>query len=386
MFRAFWFYTDAGVYWSVVDDSDYGVEDLADRFLQFVRFGRGLAESTSRKYAEAVALYFRFCAERSLDWACPDITAFQMWLRVAPSPRHPHPVRRVWAGPGHAPTRTDGRINLVTYVVCEMFKYAAAEGDWDSSKLGRLFELAPSRYRGRPDRRGALPSPVVMRRRHQLRTQPGVRNDAPIDVVKAIVGACQNPRDRLLVVLLATTGLRRGEALGLRLSDMHFLPTSEGLGCSVEGPHLHVVPRENSNGARVKRRKPRPVPVTTALVQLYDHYRQHRDACGEARLSDYVFVNLYRSPRGEPMKLHAINELFSRLSRLVAQKVTPHMLRHTFGTGAARQASLDVVAELLGHASIRSTEIYLHPDITLQRQAIEAGALSHYLDQGRSDD
>ncbi|WP_157997607.1 tyrosine-type recombinase/integrase [Mycobacteroides stephanolepidis] len=223
-----------------------------------------------------------------------------------------------------------------------------------------------------------------MRRRHQLRPRRGVRNDVPLDVVKAALGACRNLRDVLLVVLLATTGLRRGEALGLRLSDLHFLPTSEGLGCPVPGAHLHVVPRQNSNGARVKREKPRVVPVTAALVQLYDQYRQDRDACRPARVSDYVFVNLYKPPLGEPMKLHAINELFARLSALVGQTVTPHMLRHTFGTGAARQASLDVVAELLGHASIRSTEVYLHPDMQLQRKAIEHGSLSEIL-QGRRE-
>jgi integrase len=46
------------------------------------------------------------------------------------------------------------------------------------------------------------------------------------------------------------------------------------------------------------------------------------------------------------MKLHAANELLTRLSRRAGQKVTPHMLRHTFGTGAAQAESLDVVAEL----------------------------------------
>jgi integrase len=51
----------------------------------------------------------------------------------------------------------------------------------------------------------------------------------------------------------------------------------------------------------------------------------------------------------------------------------------TFGTGAAQATSIDVVAELLGHASLRSTQIYLHPDAARQRQAIEAGALSKHL-------
>ena len=61
MYRAFYFNTDAGAYWSVIDDSDYVVVELADNFLQFMRFARGRAESTTRKYAESIALYYNFC-------------------------------------------------------------------------------------------------------------------------------------------------------------------------------------------------------------------------------------------------------------------------------------------------------------------------------------
>jgi integrase/recombinase XerD len=179
--------------------------------------------------------------------------------------------------------------------------------------------------------------------------------------------------------VLATTGLRRGEVLGLRLSDLHLLPTSVMLGCQVEGPHLHVSPRENSNGARVKNGRPRTVPVSSAFVHAYERYRADRDACRQARDSDFVLVNLYREPLGEPIKLHALNELFVRLSRHVGVPVTPHMLRHTFGTEAARATSLDVIAELLGHADLRSTQTYLHPNNRRLRDAIEAGALSQHL-------
>jgi integrase/recombinase XerD len=91
-------------------------------------------------------------------------------------------------------------------------------------------------------------------------------------------------------------------------------------------------------------------------------------------------VNLYRAPLGAPMKLHALNELFARLSRQVGTSVTPHMLRHTFGTEAAQATTLDVVAELLGHADLRSTQTYLHPNIRRQRDAIHAGALSQHLE------
>jgi len=384
MHRAFRFTTDAGAYWSVVDDDDYGVVELADRFLQFMRFARGRAESTTRKYAESIALYHYFCAARSTNWADPDITAFQMWLRIAPSPRHPHPSKHVWAGPGQQPMRSDNRINLITYAVCEMFKFAAVEGIWDESKLHRLFEPAPQRNYGPADRRHTSSSSIIIRRRHQLRPQRTSRRDAPVAVVKTILNECQNSRDLLFVAMLATTGLRRGEALGLRLSDLHFMPTSTSLGCQIDGPHLHVVPRVNSNQARVKNEKPRAVPVTTGLINLYELYRADRDRCRRARESDFVFVNLYRPPLGEPMKLHAANELLGRLSRRAGQTVTPHMLRHTFGTGAAQLGSLDIVAELLGHASLRSTQVYLHPDLPRQRKAVEEGALARHLEARES--
>lgn len=379
MHRAFRFSTDAGAYWSVLDDHDYVVVDVADRFLQFMRFARGRAESTTRKYAEAIALYFRFCIDRSISWTDPDMTAFQTWLRVAPASNHPHSIRRTWAGPGYPAARGRNRINLISYAVCELFKFAAAEELWPDSKLGRLFEMAPVRDYGASDRRHHTSTVVVVRRRHILRPERATRRDAPVAVVHDILGACRNTRDVFFIALLATTGLRRGEALGLRLSDLHFLPNSTSLGCAVEGPHLHVVPRANSNHARVKNEKPRVVPVSVGLIGLYESYQCDRNRCRRAQESDFVFVNLYRDPLGAPMKLHAANELLSRLSRNVGQKVTPHMLRHTFGTGAAQAESLDVVAALLGHASLRSTLAYVHPDMQRQRAAVEAGALSQHL-------
>ena len=377
MFRAFKFISDAGNYWSVVDDATYETVSVADSFLQYMRFGRGRGESTSRKYAEAIALYLSYCALRDTDWAQPDITAFQMWLRVTPPGRRRQPATELRGQT--APVRGDNHLNLISYVVCEMFKFAAAEGLWPHDRLSTLFETVLVRTSS-SDRRRAAPVAVTLRRRHRLRSRQISRRGAPIDVVKALMGACGNNRDVFLLALLATTGLRRGEALGLRLSDLHLLPDSNLLGCAQEGAHLHVMPRENSNGARVKNNKYRVVPVTRGFVRLYEQYRVDRDACKPARESDFVFVNLYRPPTGAPMKLHALNDLFARLSRQVGTSVSPHMLRHTFGTEAAQATTLDVVAELLGHASLRSTHTYLHPSSNRQREAIQAGALSRHLE------
>jgi integrase len=66
--------------------------------------------------------------------------------------------------------------------------------------------------------------------------------------------------------LLWFSGLRIGETLGLRRSDLHLMDSATALGCGVAGAHLHVVPRENANGARAKGRRDRivPWPITSS--------------------------------------------------------------------------------------------------------------------------
>ena len=78
-------------------------------------------------------------------------------------------------------------------------------------------------------------------------------------------------------------GLRVGEVLGLRMSDLHFVDSAASLGCSFTGPHLHVTPRENRNGASVKSGRKRIVPVEVFVLQVFDPYlRRERDACPAA--------------------------------------------------------------------------------------------------------
>ena len=73
-------------------------------------------------------------------------------------------------------------------------------------------------------------------------------------------------------------GLRLGETIGLRLSDLHFVERSGALGCSYPGAHLHVIPRENVNGVRVKNERARVTPVEGPLVGAFDHYLRRERA------------------------------------------------------------------------------------------------------------
>lgn len=373
--RRFRFHTAAGEYWSVVDDR-YETVEPADKFLQYAAFARRLSQGTLETYSRDLALYFTW-AQAPRVWVEPDLSSFQFWLRTTPSPHEIRHTRQVIAGPGAAPVRSDATIDRICMVVCEMFKFLAAEGSIDGAILWRLYEATS-------DGNGMT---VLVRRRHRLRhirQASPARRAVPASAIATILGAAPNIRDLFFVALLVSSGLRRGEALGLRISDMHFLPNSLAIGCAVPGPHVHVVPRENANGARSKGTA-RSVPVHRRLGEIYAQYRRERDRLLTYE-SDYVFVNLWKDPVGAPMKLHAIPDIFKRLTQAAQVKVTPHMLRHTFGTEAVVVASLDVVKELMGHASIATTAVYLHPDADRLRDAVEQSSLAKLLDDigGRS--
>jgi|SRR2546430_1581337 len=88
-------------YWTVVDDELRPVP-VADAFLRHVRFGRDDAESTTKTYAGAVALYLIWCGLTGLDWrtAADRLGSFVLWLRHTPVPGRGRDGGVVVAGPG----------------------------------------------------------------------------------------------------------------------------------------------------------------------------------------------------------------------------------------------------------------------------------------------
>src|SRR6266567_4044307 len=167
-----------------------------------------------------------------------------------------------------------------------------------------------------------------------------------------------------------------GEVCGLRRGDVHLLADSRPLGCEIARAHLHVVRRDdNPNGAWAKSRRQRAVPLDFLTVRAFDTYALERMAVSAAAGSDFVLVNLFRAPVGAPMRPGAIGDLLGAASRRsgLAAAVTPHQLRHAFGSSAADAGcGIDVVADLLGHASVSSSQVYLHPDPGRLRAAVDA--------------
>ena len=359
--RAFRVALAGAPYWTVVDER-YAVVEVADAFLRDLRVGRARAESTTRLYAGEVALFLRWCDEhgRSLEEGLRQLGRFLLWLRTAPIER---------AGRGHGAPRGPARINHVLSVIRELARHAADRGTISGEVLGALYQLPLPEQPGERGPWGA-PARPVHRVRARRRGHPRL---ASVEEWEALLGAARSWRDRFLLGLLWYSGMRVGEALGLRRSDLHLAPSSLALGCDLEGPHLHVEPRSNPNGAAAKG-GPRSVPAHRYVVALYDRYLEEREACHEADGCDFVFVNLFARPLGAPMRLDTVNALFHALSRRAGleRAVTPHMLRHAAGTALAEQGTAaEVIAELLGHADLRSTQIYLHASEGRKREAVE---------------
>lgn len=375
--RAFPVVMPSGVrYWTVLDEG-LEVIDAADGFLRHVRLGRDGAELTTRAYAGGIALFLRWCARTGRDWrrAAEDMGLFILWLRHVPE--HAAGDERadgVLAGPGGSPVRGPRRINGVLAAVRGFLAHAVLAGNAPSGVMAWLYELADDRDLPAQVRGEASGLSYRLRARHRVREPERPVDRASDEDIVALLRACLSCRDRLAVLLMARAGLRRGELTGLRRVDVHLLPDSRQLGCPVPGAHLHVVRRENPNGAWAKSRRERVVPVDFLVVQAFDQYVTERAGVAEAGESDFVLVNLFRAPLGRPMGPDAVNGLVRALVGRAGldRVVTPHMLRHAYGSNLMDAGgALDEVQELLGHASPSSTQVYLHPDPARLRATVE---------------
>jgi integrase len=170
------------------------------------------------------------------------------------------------------------------------------------------------------------------------------------------------------MLLLGQAGLRRAEVCALRYDDLEEL-------------RRHPEPRRRAAVAsraaeetgwvvhvrHAKRGRARAVDLTAAAVEALRAWTQNRPEAA----TDHLFLSLARNRPPGPLAPRALNKLvdaYAEQAGLPEDRRTPHVLRHTFCTLLADGGQgLEVIAELAGHADVRTTKGYV--SVSSERRA-----------------
>ena len=150
-------------------------------------------------------------------------------------------------------------------------------------------------------------------------------------------------RNRLVVELLYSTGMRRAELINLEVNAIDFY-----------GKTIKVLGKRN---------KERILPLLPATLEIVTLYLTMRKEIVNTINSQKLILSKKGNKISETFVYRLINDYFSTVSEKV--KKSPHVLRHSFATHLLNNgADLNSVKELLGHASLSSTQIYTHSSLS----------------------
>ncbi len=278
--------------------------EWADAFDRHLRHERGLSAHTCRAYGGDVRDLARFLEARGVAWDAATLDDLRAWLAAQ--------TRQ-----GAARSTVARRAAAVRAV----YAWAARTGLVTADPSLRL--LAP---------RGGHPLPAVLR-----------KSDA-IELVSAAAAPPESEdpvpvRDQAIVELLYATGLRVGELVGMDVTDLD-------LG--------ERVVRVLGKGARE-----RTVPFGRPAALALDHWLRLRHRLVNGRSGSALFLGR----RGGRLDQRQVRATVHRLAGALegAPDIGPHGLRHSAATHLLEGgADLRTVQELLGHASLATTQVYTH--------------------------
>jgi integrase/recombinase XerC len=174
--------------------------------------------------------------------------------------------------------------------------------------------------------------------------------------VEDVLSQIQNPvgfeetRDKLIIDLFYTTGIRRTELIHLKMANV-----------SLSNGTIKVL------GKRNKERILPLLSIVSGQLNLYLNERTHLEKVIDG---DYFFITKKGLKLNDSFVYRLINTYFSTVSEKV--KKSPHILRHTFATHLLNNgADLNSVKELLGHSSLASTQIYTHSSLSELKKVYE---------------
>jgi Site-specific recombinase XerD len=284
---------------------------------------RQVSPRTIAAYRDTLKLLLGFVHQKSgklpsqLDWDDLDATMISAFLNHLESERHNS-------------TRTR---NVRLTAIRSLFSYAALCHPEHALLIQRVLAIPPKRF----DKRiVTFLSPVEV--------------DALVDAPDQ--RRWEGRRDRVLMLLAIQTGLRVSELTGLNCNDIT-LGTGASVRCEGKG------------------RKQRAVPLTAQVAALLQVWLRER----AGRPSDPLFPTrtgrrLSRDAVALRVSTHAATAS-QNCPSLLGKRIHPHVMRHSCAMQLL-QAGVDtsVIALWLGHAGVRSTDAYVHADISIKEKAL----------------
>jgi integrase len=348
--------------YQILGENGTAVEPVAAWFADLLAAGRSSA--TLRSYGMDLLRWFRFLAALEVPWDRASRTEardFSRWLGVAAKPARPHwrhpeePVSSVRTNKMYAPSV---RAHSET-VLRGFYDFHRDEG---SGPLLNPFPLDRTR---RGTRAHAHHNPMEPHRNERSGLyRPTVPNRIPRSVpdeqFNEIFARLPSHRDRALVAFYVSTGARASELLSVTLGGVD------------PGRQLIRVIRKGSGAVQ-------ELPASLdAFVWLRLYQVEMGDLIPSGRRQPLWWT--LRRPV-HPLSYHGVHRMFERANVAAGSEATLHSLRHTAAHRMADDPTLPLsdVQEVLGHAQLTTTQIYLTP----RKEDVIRRVLAHHAEQTR---
>ena len=289
------------------------MNQLVEDFLQYLRHERGQAEHTQKTYAALLNKFVAWAAKQGLsDWQSVELRHLMAFLE--------HERERTLV---NQPKESPRRLSTESLYL----EIAALRAFFNFAQNEKLLPTNVAENLSLPRRWKRLPKALTSRE---------------IDTLLApeIPETPQNLCEQAVLELAYASGLRLAELRNARLEHLH-----------LDAGFINVVGKGN---------KERVVPLGRQAVSAMQRYL----AAGRPRLvTPRSPANIFLTQRGTPFAPVTLWLRIKQRARRtgLSRNVTPHMLRHSFATHLLDHgADLRVIQELLGHASISTTEVYTH--------------------------
>ena len=324
--------------WLVIDDNHLPIEPISS-YLSYL-YNVENSPSTLRSYANHLKLFWDYITQASIDWQNIKISAlgeFVHWLRS-------NDVKVIHINAEKTSCRTERTVNTILSAISSFYRYHNQLGNTNIT-IVEPCHMPANRYKSLLYHVNA--SKPVYKRIIKLKSPKNLINTLSQEQISLLLESCNNIRDQFLVALLYETGMRIGQALGLRHIDIK----------SWDNEIQLIYRLDNVNQIRGKSKNANVICVSTELMKLYAKYLEiDEDIILD---SEYVFVNY---STGKPLTYGAVNSLFKRLSKRTNIYVRPHMLRHTHTTDLINNNwEPALIQKRLGHSSVQTTiDTYTH--------------------------